>query len=91
MFQNTNATAVLLDICESDITKYMTIPPTVTTDMNNVKERFCDTNFDVLMEEFVDAFFIEDIINMVYICIYMLKIYYRKSLTIRIIYMDLNR
>ena len=43
----------------------MTVPPSVTADMNSVKDRFCDTNFDVLMTEFSDAFFIEDIMDMV--------------------------
>jgi hypothetical protein len=63
--ENTNATAVLIDICDSDITKYMTIPPSVTANMNDVKDRFCDTDFEILMTEFVDAFFIQDIIDMV--------------------------
>jgi hypothetical protein len=65
LLENTNATAVLIDICDSDITKYMTIPPSVTANMNDVKDRFCDTDFEILMTEFVDAFFIQDILDMV--------------------------
>lgn len=49
-------------ICTSDMSKYFTVPPSVTLDLKHVQEKFCVIDFDVLVKQMSDMTMMDYII-----------------------------